>query len=149
MDFRSQNLEELLRWCVSMTRDRFTAEDLVQETLLRALQNSDTIENLSERQRGAWLRKTAKNIFIDTLRKSSRLTDAPDDLAAPDDDHSGAEIYEFLASLPPDEKTAFTLRYIDGYNSREIGEMLNIPSSTVRSRLLSAKNKYKIYLKGE
>ncbi len=132
-----------------MTQERFAAEDLVQETLLRAIQNIDILEGLSERQRRSWLNKTAKNIYIDTLRKNSRLTVMPENLAAPETDFSDLEIYEFLARLPPDEKTVFTLRYIEGYTSREIGEILGIPSSTARSRLMSARNKYKLYLKGE
>ena len=39
------------------------------------------------------------------------------------------------------ERTVFTLRYFEGYNAKELGDMFDLPSATVRSRLASAKRR--------
>ena len=66
--------DELLRYCASIARQQAAAEDLVQETYLRALGHLDSLEDLSRSQRRAWLYKTARNLYIDRVRKASRET---------------------------------------------------------------------------
>ncbi len=58
---------ELLRYCRMMCRNPDDAENLLQETFMRALSHLDTLEELEEKQQKAWLYKVARNLFYDHL----------------------------------------------------------------------------------
>ena len=60
---------ELLKYCCMICGNVGDAEDLLQETFLRALSNLDLLEELGDRQRRAWLYKVARNLFYDACRK--------------------------------------------------------------------------------
>ena len=66
----------LLARCTAMCHDSAMAEDLVQETFLRALTHIGDLQDLSSEQRRAWLYKTAQRLYIDHIRKASRETDS-------------------------------------------------------------------------
>jgi len=141
--------KELLTYCTAMTKQRAAGEDLVQETYLRAFTHWDDVEDLSTNQCRAWLYKTARNLFIDQVRKQSR--EAPDGenrltLASFEEDLSEAAVAQLIARLPETERALFTMRYFEGYNARELGEIFGLPSATVRSRLASAKKRLKDWI---
>lgn len=136
--------KEIITYCAAMTKNRASAEDLVQETYLRAFTHWEDLEDLSRGQSRAWLYKTARNLFIDQARKQSRETPMKDEyfpLAAFEEDLSQAAVAQLIARLPEGERTVFTLRYFEGYNAKELGDMFDLPSATVRSRLASAKRR--------
>ena len=136
--------DELLHYCASMTRQRSGAEDLVQETYLRALGHLDSLEDLSRSQRRAWLYKTARNLYIDRVRRESRETAVEQeqlDLRSFEEDFSQAAVGQLVDRLPESERALFALRYFEGYNAAELGELFDLPPSTVRSRLASARRK--------
>ena len=66
--------QELVRWCRSMTGDLQTAEELVQETFLRALIHGALLSELGESQQRAWLYRTMKNLHVDRVRRGRRET---------------------------------------------------------------------------
>ena len=136
--------KEILTYCAAMTKSAAAAEDLVQETYLRAMTHWGDLEDLSRGQCRAWLYKTARNLFIDQARKQSRETPAEEEqlaLASFQEDLSQAAVAQLIARLPEGERTVFTLRYFEGYNAKELGDMFDLPSATVRSRLASAKRR--------
>lgn len=142
--------KEMLTYCTGMTRNRSAAEDLVQETYLRAMTHWDDFQNLSRNQSRAWLYKTARNLVIDQARKQSRETPVGEEqlaLASYEEDLSQAAVAQMIACLPEAERAIFTMRYFEGYNARELGEIFDLPSATVRSRLASAKRRLKDWLK--
>ena len=141
--------KEMLAYCTALTRNRSAAEDLVQETYLRAMTHWDDFQNLSRNQSRAWLYKTARNLVIDQARKQSRETPAEEEqlaLASFEEDLSQAAVTQLIARLPETERALFTMRYFEGYNARELGEIFNLPSATVRSRLASAKKRLKDWI---
>ena len=138
----ARNFSRLAKWCQTLTHDRATAEDLAQESLFRAMSDWDRLERLSDAARWAWLRRTAKNLFIDRFRREKRRPAEPPEPWA-EDDHSRLYLSETLACLSGEECALVTLRYLQGYNSREIGGMLCISPSAVRSRLTAARAKLK------
>ncbi len=140
---------DLLTYCTAMTKSRFSAEDLVQETYLRAFTHCEDIAGLSTNQCRAWLYKTARNLFIDQVRKQSRETSAKEEqlaLASFDEDLSQAAVAQLIGRLPDTEKSIFCLRYFEGYNSKELGELFDLPSATIRSRLASAKRRLREWI---
>lgn len=140
---------DLLTYCTAMTKSRASAEDLVQETYLRAFTHWDDMEDLSTNQRRAWLYKTARNLFIDQMRKQSRETPSDEEqlaLASFEEDLSEAAVAQLIGRLPDTEKSIFYLRYFEGYNSKELGELFALPSATIRSRLASAKRRLREWI---
>ncbi|MDE6639384.1 MAG: RNA polymerase sigma factor [Acetatifactor sp.] len=135
---------DLLTYCTAMTKSSSSAEDLVQETYLRAFTHWGDMEDLSTNQCRAWLYKTARNLFIDQVRKQSRETPSDEEqlaLASFEEDLSEAAVAQLIGRLPDTEKSIFYLRYFEGYNSKELGELFALPSATIRSRLVSAKRR--------
>lgn len=141
--------KEMLSYCVGLTRNRSAAEDLVQETYLRAMTHWDDFRRLSRGQSRAWLYKTARNLVIDQARKQSREMPVEEEqlaLAVFEEDLSQAVVAQLIARLPETERAIFTMRYFEGYNARELGEIFDLSSATVRSRLASAKKRLKDWL---
>jgi RNA polymerase sigma-70 factor, ECF subfamily len=138
--------EHLLWYCINLSdNNRALAEDIVQDTFMRALENAHVLNELNELQCRSWLYKTAKNIFIDKFRRISKEPQ-PKVQMMKEDDLSEILVRQLCNQLPGEERTLFLMRYIDGYNSSELGEMFDLPSSTVRARLSSARKKMaKIY----
>ena len=130
---------ELLRWCLGACGDKDLAEDLVQDTFLRALQNADTIEDLGPNQCRAWLYRTMKNLMYDRYRRTvletERLQQMEEDAAYMDPGIQRTENELILQMLTPEDRMLFTLRYMEGYNASEISEMLHINAGTIRARL--------------
>ena len=89
-----------------------------------------------------WLRKTAKNRYIDLVRRAKNQPD-PEQETLSQDDHTQPLVAALCAPLPEEERTVFILRYFEGYNAAEVGELLDLNPSTVRSRLASARRKLK------
>lgn len=132
----------LVGWCAAMTGDQALAEDIAQDTFLKALEHSDELEDRSTGQVRAWLRTTAKRRFIDLVRRAKNQPD-PELETVYQDDHSRPLVAALCAQLPEEERTLFTLRYFEGYNAAELGEMFDLNPSTVRARLASARRKLK------
>lgn len=140
---------ELTAYAVSMTKDKDLAEDLVQETFLRALTHFEDLRILERGPSRAWLYKTARNLYIDQVRKLSREvpeSGAALEQAAFEEDLSQSAVAELVGRLPELERAIFILRYFEGYNARELGEMFSLPSATVRSRLASAKGRLRVWI---
>ena len=143
---------QLLWYCLSLSgNNRALAEDIVQDTFMRGLINAHILNEMTEEQCHSWLYRTAKNIFIDKVRRTKNEPIPETDLVQ-EDDLSEVIVMQLLNQLPDEERTLFWMRYMQGYNSTELGEMFDLPPSTVRARLLSARKKItKIYFfkKGE
>ncbi|NLY46698.1 MAG: RNA polymerase sigma factor [Tissierella sp.] len=138
---------KLLWYCINLSSSNTSiAEDIVQETFIRGLENAHILNDLSEAQCRSWLYRTAKNIFIDKVR---RMANEPkiEEALFEEDDLSKVIVSQLCAYLPDKERVLFWMRYIEGYSSTELGEIFDLPPSTIRSGLSSARNKMsKIYL---
>ncbi len=133
--------QELTKWCVSMTGNRTLAEDLVQEAFLRALINAELLKELDLSRRRAWMYRTIKNLYIDKKRREAFET-VMDEL--PEEGSTEAQYVQIddallLSLLTEDEKSLFVLRYLEGYNSAELGKLFGLPAGTVRSKLSGAR----------
>jgi len=136
----------LVQWCTAMTGNRATAEDIVQDTFLRAMSHMDALEDLSPEQIRSWLRRTAKNRYIDLVRRAKSEPE-PETALSYSDDHTESIVSSLCMALPPEERTLFIMRYFEGYNSTELGDLFDLSPATVRSRLASARRKLRqLYL---
>ncbi len=137
--------EELLRWCTRMTGERSQAEDLVHEAYMRAMLHEELLESLSGQQRRAWLYRSVKNLYVDRLRQSRREILSEDSLetGAEDAGMVTLEWQQLLENLPDIEGVLFAMRYLQGYNSTQLGQQFGLPPGTVRAKLSSARQHLK------
>ncbi len=135
--------QELVGWCRRMTGDLSSAQELVQDAFLRAMLHGQAFSALKEHQQRAWLYRTVKNSYIDRLRHTRRETFAEHFPAAQtqQEELAAVEWKSLLDSLPGMEGVLFTMRYVEGYTSKQIGELLQLPPGTVRSKLSSARKR--------
>lgn len=122
--------------------DRQRAEDIVQETLLRAWRHPEVLHD-EERPPRAWLFTVARNLVIDSYRaQSARPTELPEDSAGAVGATEGGidnallrfELLDALASLSPAHRQALVAVHYQGHSVAEAAEALGVPEGTVKSR---------------
>lgn len=141
----------LRRYARALTRNADVADDLVQDTLVRALRSEHLFHGGEVR---SWLYTILTNLNRNRLRSLSRRppmqsiedNDAPD-LAGPE--AGGRDIERALAALVEDQRHALLLVVLEGLSYREVAEVQGVPIGTVMSRLARARVQIKTYLDGE
>ena len=138
--------EELLRFAYKLTADREEANDLLQETSLKALDNEDKYNPYTNFK--GWMYTIMRNIFINNYRKIVRdqtFVDHTDNLYHLNlpqdsgfDSTEGAydikEIHRVVNLLPNEYRIPFAM-HVSGFKYREIAEKLSLPLGTVKSRI--------------
>jgi RNA polymerase sigma-70 factor, ECF subfamily len=141
----------LRRYARALTRNADTADDLVQDTLVRALRSEHLFHGGEIR---SWLYTILTNLNRNRLRSMARRpvlssiedNDAPD-MAGPE--AGGRDIERALATLVDDQRAALLLVVLEGLSYREVAEVQGVPIGTVMSRLARARVQIKSYLDGE
>jgi len=141
----------LRRYARALTRDAEAADDLVQDTLVRALRSEHLFHGGDIR---SWLYTILTNLNRNRLRSLARRpvispiedNDAPD---ASGSEGGARDIARALASLVEDQRVALLLVVLEGLSYREVAEVQGVPIGTVMSRLARARAQIKAYLDGE
>ena len=129
------------RYSVHLTGSPSAADDVVQETLLRAWRNPRILDQDPATAR-SWLFTVARNLVIDEARSARRrhetTTDQPPE--APSKDSTDAIfdsllIADALASLSEDHRAVIVEAYFNGLNTVALAHQLGIAEGTVKSRL--------------
>jgi len=137
--------EPLYRLAYSWCHDAGLADDLVQETLLRAL---DRGAQLNDAQRlKAWLCAILANCLKDHFRRARPLEPLDEDMpahgatpeAASASSQLAARVRAEIERLPLGQRQAVTLVDLEGFSYAEVGEILEVPIGTVMSRLCRAR----------
>jgi RNA polymerase sigma-70 factor (ECF subfamily) len=130
----------LLAYVTRLTGDRQLAEDVVQETLLRAWRHAGTLTEEKGSIRG-WLLTVARNIATDKARaRMARPAEVHEDAAPPvsvdhsDDVVNSIYVLEALQSLSPEHRAVLVEVYYGGKTAAEAAETLGVPAGTVKSR---------------
>jgi len=140
--------KDFIRFAKSLTKNNDRAFDLVQETYVAALERESTFDIMNEYQIKGWFFTTIKNKHIDNIRKYSRVTYLGNNQFAEINQNFEEIIVvkDLLDKLPEKSREIIVLRYEMNYNSTEIGKILGISPSTVRSRLSASLKLLKKYL---
>lgn len=143
-----QYREDLLRSMTAFSRDEEASKDAVQQAYLKALLNLELVRPMPEKAFKAWLYATARNALIDGKRRQRRLVyDLPDALPSAESDPLDRLLVQcLLERLPEELAQVVRLKYYGGLNSTQIGEALDLPPATVRTRLRKAMNVMRTYL---
>lgn len=145
-----QNLPELLGFAVRLTGGQHRAEELVQETMLRAIRNWSGFRG--EANPKTWLFSIAINVFRDDLRSKSNQQeqldqDIPISQGGPEQQTMATELSEEIANqvsrLPPRQREVLVLTTYEGMSVREIAKILNMKPPNVYTTLHHARNTLK------
>ncbi len=152
------HLDDMYRFALYMSGNIDTAQDLVQETYLKAFRFFSTFERGTNCK--AWLFQILKNSFINRFRRSQIQPDSmhleaitdfypifqdADEALVHDLDYQleshmmNDDITKAIASLPDDYRTVVILCDIEGMKYDEIAEFVSCPIGTVRSRIHRAR----------
>lgn len=139
--------DRLHRWLYHLSHDRHAAEDLAQDTCLKAFAGLKSFQPGTNF--AGWLFRIAHNNFANYCRGRRRGEALPDDLAAAGDDpleqaqanEALEKLVRALNRLPPDFRAAMLLRAEEGMSFREIADVLGLTEETARWRVFKARQK--------
>jgi RNA polymerase sigma-70 factor (ECF subfamily) len=148
--------DRLYRWLCRLTRDGPAAEDIAQETFLKAFAAVNSFRAGSNFR--AWLFRIAHNNFVN-MRRSVRMNRQPlavdmvEDVRGPVRDTLTKEalklIAEAVAKLPVDFRSALVLRVEQGLSFADVAEVMGITEETARWRVFKARQKLMAVLSPE
>jgi len=132
----------LLRYALHLASEKSRAEDLVQETLFSAWRNFRQFKPGTNCK--AWLFRILTNLHYKQMRRSGRRPEVQVEeqearLAAPEKVSASQEMREAFARLTFEHQEVLQLAVIEGFEVREIAELLQVPQGTVMSRLSRAR----------
>jgi RNA polymerase sigma-70 factor (ECF subfamily) len=156
-----RHLGGLLNFFFRLSWDRALAEDLTQETLIRAFKSANTWTPSAKFT--TWLYRVARNLWIDHIRSARIRRDGgsldaplpdsddrgntymdllPADVRPPQEEAERRELYgQIMAALdrlPEEQRIVFVLSQLQDMKYHEIAEVLEIPVGTVKSRMHTA-----------
>ena len=142
----------LLSFAIILTSNRDDAYDLLQDTVLKALDNKDKyMDNTNFK---GWVFTIMRNIFINNYRRAARaqtVVDTTDDLyhlnlpqdsgiASPEHSYAVTEINEAINGFSDDYRIPFSM-HLAGYRYGEIAKHINLPVGTIKSRIYYARQR--------
>lgn len=144
--------DKLHYYALSLTADSERADDLLQETFLKALTYRSKFQRNTNFK--AWVYTIMKNTFINDYRRNVKtkntfrgdsnelhlLLTKDKVYPSPDSFYSSNEIYATIENLEDDYRIPFTM-FLEGYKYKEIAEELNLPIGTVKSRIFFTRKK--------
>jgi len=147
----------LLNFAYMLTSNRDDAYDLLQDTMLKVLDNEEKFaENVNFK---GWVFTIMRNIFINNYRhrvRSATIIDQTEDLYhlnssressidSVEGTYAAGEITEAINSFTDEYRVPFSM-HVAGYKYNEIAEKMNLPLGTVKSRIFFARRKLQIML---
>ena len=145
------SIPALRRYARALARDSEIADDLVQDTLVRALRSEHLFHGGNVR---SWLYTILTNLNRNRLRSIARRPihtpiDEDDAFGVAGPEAGMRDIERALASLVEEQRSALLLVALEGLSYREVAEVQCVPIGTVMSRLSRARAQIKAYLDGE
>ena len=150
--------EELLRFAYKLTANREEANDLLQETSLKALDNEE--KYVPDTNFKGWMYTIMRNLFINNYRRVTREMSMMDDsysigrqnlLEVEDGErfeyaYDLKELHKVINAVPESMRKPF-LMYVAGFKYNEIAEKMGLPIGTIKSRLFFVRKRLQKELK--
>ena len=150
--------DKLLYYALSLTTDKDKAQDLLQETYLKALTYREKF--VANTNFKAWIYTIMKNTFINNYRRNVKTRNTFDgtnneshlkfhkdkNCPSPESIYNSKEIIKCINDLENEYKVPFNM-FLDGFKYKEIAEDLNLPLGTVKSRIFFTRKKLEKSLK--
>ena len=137
-------ISHLRAFARSFANDPQRADDLVQETLVKAWNSRDSFTAGTNFR--AWLFTILRNVYFSQHRKLRREVDDPDDqyqnsLAVQPEQYGHLDMADFktaLGTLPPDQREAFLLKHVEDLGYEEMAELTGTGVSALKMRVKRA-----------
>lgn len=141
--------KSFINYCHALTGNREDAKDLVNDTMIRAIENFSKIRRFESFQ--YYLIGIARRIHFNRVRRQKFLVnissetkhEIQDSSTSPDTNYEVLLLYQALNKLPEKQKEALILFEITGYSIKEICEIQNSKPSAVKTRLSRGRQKLK------
>ena len=136
--FIHDNLDRAYRLAYSYTRESASAEDVVSDSIVKALSNIETLQKLEAVK--PWFFRILVNTALSYLRKEKRIVyfERPEEMEQilpGKEDSSDLMIAEFLEMLEPKYKPVLILRFFEDMSLKEIADVTGESINTVKTRL--------------
>lgn len=151
--FVSENLRRIFLQIYRMVGNVADAQDLTQETFIKALSRKDQIKD--DQKAAHWLSRIATNTALDFLRRHGRVSFCEMEMAperhceSPEDILLRSEHQDYLQrgldTLSPRERAALVLRDVEDLPAEEVARQLSCSKATVRSHIANARVKFRRY----
>ena len=149
------HVDRVYRLALRMTSDGSLAEDLTQDTFIRAFDRLKSFRG--DGPFAAWLHRIATSVIYSALRKRSRIwkhetTELDPGLVvserttAPDDGELRRCLDEAISTLDPTHRLVFVMHDLEGFTPLEIAEAMDTPVGTAKARLSRARKKLRAML---
>jgi RNA polymerase sigma-70 factor (ECF subfamily) len=146
-------LPQLRRYAIALAGSMAVADDLVQDTLERAIRHATQLRDI--RNLAGWLRRILHNCYIEEIRRGKGkvaqqdIEELKDTIAfsVPASDAMGVrDFVRAMSQLSPEHRRILLLAGVEEMNYRQIAEELDIPIGTVMSRLARARERLRAIL---
>lgn len=140
-----QNKEAMYKTAIVILKNKDDAYDALQEALIKMYRNITKLE--SKEAFNFWSRRIIVNCCYDLINKNKKVVDITTKLTETFEEtrediyDCEDELVKILEQLEPDLRLTVTLYYYNDLSTKEIGEILQIPIGTVKSRLSRAREK--------
>lgn len=148
-----QNKESMYKTAIVILKNEDDAYDALQDALIKMYRNIQNLQNIETFK--FWSRRIIVNCCYDIINKNKKVIDITTKLTA-NYEETREDIYDCedslvktLEKIEPDLRLTATLYYYNDLSTKEIGEILQIPIGTVKSRLARAREKLYEILKEE
>ena len=149
-----KNHKKLMGVCVRYFDKIEDAEDAVSESFIKIFKSIKQFNGSDEKLFYCWIRKIAVNECLTKIRKLKKdladtyldNVDVRQEYETTYDEIGAKELLKMIQTLPRGFRTVFNLHAIEGYNHKEIGEMLGVSESTSKTQYFRAKNRLKLQL---
>lgn len=161
--FGLEHIDSLYRYAMALTRNPIEAEDLVQETYVRAIEAFERLKEDSNVR--AWLFTILRNLWLNELRRQrngpqlieadrenenhpvdSLIGNMPNAYEILESEENAKQVREAIDRLPPDFREILILREFEELSYQEIATVLECPAGTVMSRLGRARSRLRVLL---
>ena len=143
-----ETIDALYNLAIQLTQNRQDAEDLVQETTLRAYRYFHRFERGTNFK--AWIMTIMRNLYINKYRKKLKepvkveFEEVENFISLPEISGAHEEIFSEIIrnsidKLPDELRMVISLFYVDGFSYKEMAKIMSVPLGTVMSRLYTAR----------
>lgn len=147
--FIIENREGYYRLAYTYVKNQQDALDIVQEAICKALESQHKLKNPDGIK--SWFYKIVVHTALDFLRKSNKMVLTEDEIledigGSSSDNYEDTDLMSALDRLSDENKTIVVLRYFESMKLQDIASIMNIPESTVKTKLYSSLKKLRIEL---
>ncbi len=145
-NYITENIDNAYRFAYTYAGNREDAEDIVSESVIKALKSIDGLKNTEKIK--PWFYRIIANTSIDFINSRNRIIRSDlseaENVLGTEDDYSRFTVDSIIESLDEKYKMIVILRFCEDMTIKEIGKVLNLNENTVKTRLYSAMKQLEI-----